>query len=156
MIYWSEHCQGGLEEFWEANCFKVDWAWCGLWQRRMKMVLLWRFASEADSSSSVAEVSKVVVNWIESSSPLLGRPIIMASWREHGTSHTMGFSGLFYSVLPRGLEKTQLDKSLRAPNVFLCWESCCLLFQSQTSRLTWRTSRQEGVNIGRTMRYRQS
>ena len=48
------------------------------------MEQLWSFASEAESSSNVAEVLKVVTDWPESlemgceSSPLLGRPELTA------------------------------------------------------------------------------
>lgn len=103
MIYWPENCRGGMGEFWEANRFKVDWAWSGLWQRRMKMVLLGRFALEAEYFSSMAEVLKVAVDWIESLeiecgwSPFWGRPEATAGWRGRGASPTMHFLGPFCS-----------------------------------------------------------
>lgn len=103
MIYWPENCQGGMGEFWEANRFKVDWAWSGLWQRRMKMVLLGRFALEAEYFSSMAEVLKVAVDWIESLemecgwSPFWGRPEATVGWRGLGASPTMHFLGPFCS-----------------------------------------------------------
>lgn len=103
MIYWPENCRGGMGEFCEANRFKVDWAWSGLWQRRMKTVLLGRFALEAEYFSSMAEVLKVAVDWIESLemecgwSPFWGRPEATAGWRGHGASPTMHFLGPFCS-----------------------------------------------------------
>lgn len=106
MIYWPENCWGGLRGFWEANRFKVDWAWSGLWQRRMKMVLLGRFALEAGYSSSMAEVLKAAVDWIESlemeggPSPFWERPKAIVGWRGHHASHTMYFLEPFYSVRP--------------------------------------------------------
>lgn len=63
------------------------------------MEQLWSFASEAEGSSSVAEVLKAAADWTESLEmgceprPLWGRTEASAGWRGHCTSYNMGFLG---------------------------------------------------------------
>lgn len=161
MIYWPENCWGGLRGFWEANRFKVDWARSGLWQRRMKMVLLGRFALEAGYSSSMAEVLKAAVDWIESlemeggPSPFWERPKAIVGWRGHHASHTMYFLEPFYSVRPTAPGRAQMEgQILTCPQCFPLVGTVPLIFPEWSIKAVWKSKQTKGWQcIGEPMQH---